>query len=93
MSVPKFKSGTLVKYKVHGQCRYNNVVDSYFSASNGQHMYSLDEPNARPLYLEEWLQAVSKEEEQWLRQLVGEGKLLFGETGYLYTENGEVYNK
>ncbi len=91
MEKPKFKEGALVKYKVEKQWRYNNVVDSYFNTEVGMHMYRLDEPIALPLYREENLTAVSDKEEQWLRQMVRDNKLLFGETGYLYTKDGEEY--
>lgn len=93
MDKPKFEEGTLVKYKIDKQWRYNNVVFSYYNTEINMHMYSLDEPMALPLYREDALVVVSTEEEQWLRQLVRDGKLLFGETGYLYTEDGVVYGR
>lgn len=91
MNEPKFKPGTLVKYSVCEQWHYNNVVDSYYNSEVNMHIYSLDEKTPLPLYREDQLVAVSVEEESWLRQLVREDKVLFGDMGYMYTQGGEVY--
>lgn len=93
MSKPKYADGTLVKYKVKGQWRYNNVVDSYYDNNTGVQMYSLDEPGANPQYRESRLHPVEKDEEQWLIRKVNNGTLVFGDTGYMYADDGEVYEQ
>ena len=93
MNEPKFASGTLVKYKKDKQWRYNNVNDSYYNTEVNMTMYSLCETLPMPLYREDNLVAVSREEEQWLRQLVREDKLLFSDAGYMYTKDGIEYGR
>ena len=93
MCKPKFEAGTLVKYRVGKQWRYNNVVDSYYNSEVGQRMYTLDDTVTLPVHKEDELLPVNHAEEAWLRQLVQNNKLLFGDTGYMYTKDGEVYGK
>lgn len=91
MPEPKFEAGQYIKYQVGTQVRYSRVVEPVWNSAAGCYLYRLNEVMAMPVYREDWLEAVGEAELKWLAEELDAHHLSLGKMGYIYHNEGKVY--
>lgn len=88
MKEPKFKEGQIVKTSVHGETRYYQVLEPVWNKHAEMYLYRLDEPMALPIWREDWLEAISEEEYNKLKQACDEDRVRLHKRGYIIVDGG-----